>query len=413
MESAAFSSGSNPIRHLLCHADFGHCTMRVLIVLTYYRPHTSGLTIYAERLAKALTDRGHQVTILTSQYDPSLLREENQDGVHIIRIPVLLRISKGVIMPSFGFRATQLVKQHDVIQLHLPQFDAAGVALRGRLLKKPTVITYHCDLLMPAGLLSQSAMWAVRLMNNLAAIFTHRIVTYTRDYAEHSPYLKKYLKKVKIIPPPVEMPVVDGEKVKEFRMKYNGGSGSPVIGMAARFASEKGVETLLDAMPKILKEYPRALVLFAGAYQNIIGEEEYARRLMPVIRQYEEAGNWKFLGNLNPELMAAFYSNLDILVVPSLNSTESFGLVQIEAMMHGVPAVASDLPGVRQPVLVHHMGRIAPIGDSAGMANGILDVITHKNEHITNAETIRERYLPDSIAKHYEALFEEIHKDLK
>ena len=48
--------------------------MRILTVLTYYRPHTSGLTIYAERLARALTRRGHQVTVMTTQYDRACLR---------------------------------------------------------------------------------------------------------------------------------------------------------------------------------------------------------------------------------------------------------------------------------------------------------------------------------------------------
>ena len=46
--------------------------MKILIVLTYYRPHISGLTIYAERLAHALVKRGHQVTVLTSRFDPAL-----------------------------------------------------------------------------------------------------------------------------------------------------------------------------------------------------------------------------------------------------------------------------------------------------------------------------------------------------
>ena len=50
--------------------------MRVLIALTYYRPHYSGLTIYTERLAKALAARGHQVTVLTSQFEPDLPEEE-------------------------------------------------------------------------------------------------------------------------------------------------------------------------------------------------------------------------------------------------------------------------------------------------------------------------------------------------
>ena len=105
--------------------------MKILIVLTYYRPHTSGLTIYAERLAKALVNRGHTVTVLTSQFEKSLQEREILDGVNIVRVPILFRVSKGVIMPKFGYLATKLVMEHDVIMLHLPQFDAAGVAFKG------------------------------------------------------------------------------------------------------------------------------------------------------------------------------------------------------------------------------------------------------------------------------------------
>ena len=50
--------------------------MKILSVLTYYRPHTSGLTIFAERHAKALARRGHEVTVLTSQYDKDTPLEE-------------------------------------------------------------------------------------------------------------------------------------------------------------------------------------------------------------------------------------------------------------------------------------------------------------------------------------------------
>ena len=83
--------------------------MKILIVLTYYRPHISGLTIYAERLAKAFAARGHAVTVLTSQFKKDLPREEVQDDVKIVRVPVLFRLSKGVIMPAFGFTANRLV----------------------------------------------------------------------------------------------------------------------------------------------------------------------------------------------------------------------------------------------------------------------------------------------------------------
>lgn len=387
--------------------------MKILVVLTYYRPHTSGLTIYAQRLAEAWVRRGHEVTVLTSQYQPDLPLEEVQNGVRIVRAPVMFRLSKGVIMPTFGRLASKLVKQNDVVQLHLPQFDAAGVALRGRLGKKPTIITYHCDLLMPSGPLAWTANQAVKVMNELAARFTHRIVTYTRDYAENSSYLRRHMDKLRVIPPPVELPPVTPEEVAAFARQHNPENHRPVIGMAARFATEKGVEVLLDALPRLLEVFPDALVEFAGPYKDIIGEEKYFQRLSPLIKRYEQTGHWKFVGVLNPRQMATYYPNLDVLVLPSLNSTEAFGLVQIEAMMNGVPSIASNLPGVRQPVTIHKMGRIIPIGDSQALAKELIEVLSNRTAYAGNPQEIAQRYLPDTIAEEYEPLIAEIEREIR
>lgn len=379
--------------------------MKILTVLTYYRPHTSGLTIYAERLARAFARRGHQVTVMTTQYDPSLLLEETVDGVKVIRVPVAARISKGVIAPTFGLVATKLVAQHDVVQMHLPQFDAPGVALRGRLFRKPAVLTYHCDLLLPPGFFNRFVNAVVDFQNNMAGMLSNHIVTYTQDYADHSPYLSRYASRLTPILPPVQLPPPLPNAVEAFAEKHHINQRRPVIGMAARFAAEKGVEILLDALPIILKKYPKAQVLFAGTYQNVMGEQAYSDRLMPRIREYEIGGHWTFLGNLDPIEMAAFYPNLDVLTVPSLNSTEAFGLVQIEAMMNGVPCVPSALPGVRQPVLIHRMGRVAEIGDSEDLASCILEVLNEPQKYRGDIEAIKKAYNPDSIAAEYEKLF--------
>lgn len=379
--------------------------MKILTVLTYYRPHTSGLTIYAERLARAFVRRGHQVTVMTMQYDPSLPREEVMDGVKIIRVPVAVRVSKGVIAPTFGFVATKLVLQHDVIQLHLPQFDAPGVAFRGRLLGKPTVLTYHCDLQLPPGFFNRFVDGVVNFQNSMAGILANHIVTYTQDYADNSPYLSRYASKLTPILPPVELPDTLPGAVQAFAEEHRIKERRPVIGMAARFAAEKGVEVLLDALPLILRKYPKAQVLFAGTYQNVMGEQAYSDRLMPRIHEYEIAGHWTFLGNLDPVQMAAFYPNLDVLTVPSLNSTEAFGLVQIEAMMNGVPSVPSALPGVRQPVRMHGMGRVARIGETADLAACILEVLSDADKYRGDIDSIKKAYNPDSIAAAYEKLF--------
>lgn len=379
--------------------------MKILTVLTYYRPHTSGLTIYAERLAKALVGRGHQVTVMTTQYDRSLPRRETMEGVDVVRVPVAFRLSKGVIAPTFGWVATKLVLQHDVVQMHLPQFDAPGVAFRGRLFRKPAVLTYHCDLQLPRGVLNRVVNLVVDFQNNMAGLLADHIVTYTQDYADHSPYLSRFSGKLTPILPPVELPAPDPGAVKAFAIEHQIEHRRPAIGMAARFASEKGVEVLLDALPAILQKHPQAQVLFAGQHEGVMGEGAYHDRLIDRIRDYQARGHWRFLGVLSPQQMAAFYPNLDVITVPSLNSTEAFGLVQIEAMLNGVPSVPSGLPGVRQPVAMHGMGRVARIGDPASLAEAILAVLSEPAKYKRSSGNLASMYAPDTIAAEYEQLF--------
>jgi glycosyltransferase involved in cell wall biosynthesis len=198
--------------------------------------------------------------------------------------------------------------------------------------------------------------------------------------------------------------------VQAFAKEHHIQQRRPVIGMVTRFASEKGVEILLDALPTILKKYPKAQVLYAGQHENVMGEQAYFNRLAPQIREYEASGHWTFLGNLAPIDLAAVYPNLDVLTVPSLNSTEAFGLVQIEAMMNGVPSVPSALPGVRQPVKMHGMGRVANIGDPADLAACILQVLDEPEKYRGDTATIKKTYNPDSVAAEYEKLFARLMK---
>ena len=380
--------------------------MKVLVVLTYYRPHTSGLTIYAERMARGLVARGHQVTVLTSRFQRNLPVESIEDDVRVVRAPVAFRVSKGVIMPTFGLLATRLVIEHDVVSLHLPQFDAAGVAARARLWRKPCVLTYHCDLKLPSGPFNWLVNQIVRAMNQTAGLLVDRVVTYTDDFGKHSRFLSRHTRKLEVIPPPVEVREVGEGAIAAFGKMHNPDHAFPVVGMAARLATEKGVEVLLEAMPEILEKYPNVLVLFAGQYQNVLGESAYAARLEPLLRRFES--HWRFLGVLNPLQMAAFYHNLDVLVVPSLNSTESFGLVQVEAMLCGTPVVASDLPGVRQPALQSGMGEIAPVGSISGLANAILRVVEQPDRYRRPRADIAGLWNVARTAAAYESLFSEV-----
>ncbi|HLE14307.1 MAG TPA: glycosyltransferase family 4 protein [Anaerolineales bacterium] len=377
--------------------------MRILISLMYYRPHYSGLTIYSERLAKALAARGHQVTVLTSRFSRSLPAHEEIDGITIVRPDVLLRVSKGVIMPSMPVWAWRLVRQADVVNTHVPQPDAALLGIYARLFQKPVVLTYHCDLDLPNGFVNFFANQGSHLANHVSASLADAIVTNTRDFAEHSPFLNRYNEKVIEIPPPIELVPVSKAQVGEFREKYGILPGQRVIGMAARLATEKGVEYLVDALPQVLKRFPEARVLFAGQHQGVLGEEAYAQALSPCIRALGR--HWKFLGILPPAEWSAFFHIAEVTVLPSINSTESFGMVQVESMTCGTPVIASDLPGVRQPVRSTGMGLIVQPQDSKALAQALIEVLHQPDGYRADQEAIKNRFSPAQVAVAYEGVF--------
>ena len=377
--------------------------MRVLIALTYYRPHYSGLTIYTERVARALAERGHQVTVLTSRFDENLAPREDCNGVQVIRPKVWFHVSKGVIMPSMWLQAWKLARQSDVIHLHVPQLDAAPIALMGKLLAKPVVLTYHCDLRLPTGFIHSMANQVSNLANHITVMASDVIVQNSLDYAEHSSFLRPYLKKLHPVYPPVEVSPVSQADLLAFRLKYGLQEGERIIGVAARLATEKGVEYLAQALPIVLERFPRARVLFVGPYQNLVGEEAYARHVAALIAPLQD--RWSFLGIVPPTEMSAFFHESEVLVLPSINSTESFGIVQVEAMTCGTPVIATDLPGVRVPIQITSAGKIVPPRDAYALAEALIDVLESPADYQGQMERIVLPSTPEAVADEYEAIF--------
>src|SRR5690606_14239312 len=98
--------------------------MKILISSTYFYPYSSGLSVYAMRLAEGLSERGHDVVILTSQYKDELATTELIGKFKVVRVPVSMRLSKGVLMSSLNKIASQWIEWADVVNLHLPQFES-------------------------------------------------------------------------------------------------------------------------------------------------------------------------------------------------------------------------------------------------------------------------------------------------
>jgi glycosyltransferase involved in cell wall biosynthesis len=376
--------------------------MRILTSLTYYTPHVSGLTVYATRIIKGLIERGHQVTVITSHYDRDLPHSEEINGAMVFRPSVWLRVSKGVLMPSFFWHVARLLPQHDLLYLHLPQFEASVVAAYAHLAaRKPVVTTYHCDIELPEGIARRTFGRAIGFSHRVAAKFSDRIVANCMDYAENSSFLSRYKAKLLTVYPPCPTPEPGGHQPLNLRRRHGLGDG-PVVGFLGRFAEEKGVQYLIESVPEVLRSFPDARFVLAGQREKVFGERVH-KRLLPRIAALGD--RLIFPGQLPSEQLADFLSQCDVLVLPSINSTESFGMVQVEAMLCGTPVVASDLPGVREPVRITGMGEIASPRDATALASAIVKVLTGRARYVKPHDQIAQIFDVTRAVDFYEDLF--------
>jgi glycosyltransferase involved in cell wall biosynthesis len=375
--------------------------MKILSILTYYYPHWTGLTAYAQRLAEGLVERGHQVTVLTSRHEPTLPREETHHGVHIVRLPTLMRFSRGMILPSFPVVAYRLIRAHDVVQIHTVLMESWLVTTLARLAGRAVLFTHHGDLVMPAGFWNQSiekfGTWTMFQAEKMSA----RIAIHSEDYARNSSFLSPFLHKMAYIYPPIVIPEPDLGAVAAWRDEL-GLNENPLIGFAGRFVEEKGFDYLFRAVPHVLDACPDARFVYAGDFPVY---EDFYEQCARLLEGYDD--RVIFLGLiLDRQKMANFYRMCDVFVLPS--RSDCFPSTQIEAMFCGTPVVCTDIPGAREAVKVSGMGLIVPARDEKALAEGIIRMLGGSDPYRKTREHVADVFNLQQTLDQYESLLEEL-----
>lgn len=335
------------------------------MALTYYSPYLSGLTEYARLQAEGMAARGWEVTVLAYRHSEELAAEEWLGGVRVVRAEVALRMHKGVFSLDYGRRFAALARQADVVHLQMPMLEAGWLARRVPAGAK-LCGTYHCDIVPGAqgGWVDRVAVDVVRRSAGAALRRMERVMVTSLDYAAGSAVLAPYLDKCVAVPAPDKAP--PGLPPREDNRRRER------VGFLGRFVKEKGIGYLLEAMRRVRARRPEAKLILGGETKGVAGGSEWER-----LRAGLEAlgDGVEVCGRIPEEGLFDFYRSLDVFVLPSVNSYEAFGMVQVEAMKAGVPVVASDMRGVRVPVQECGVGRLVPPRDVEALAAGILEML--------------------------------------
>lgn len=367
----------------------------LVIVLTYYAPYVSGLTNVARDLAEGLAARGWRVCVVASKHDPQLPTHEVVNGVRVVRAPVLARVGKGTVGINLTRLALREMRRSAVVNLHLPLVEAGLLA---RLSPAPVVSTYHCDVSLPTGdgpllvrAINGLQHGAIDLSSRVALRRSAASVVSSEDYARHSRMWPSIDGTMVAVPPPCP-PRAAG------RPTFRRGPGFHV-GFLGRIVEEKGVEHLVDAF--LALDDPDARLLIGGDFEGVAGGSV----IETVRRHIGDDPRITMLGFLPESDVDDFYASIDAFALPSVNAFEAFGIVQVVAMMAGVPAVVSDLPGVRTVVENTGFGAVVAPRDVAGLTAALARLRDDPPDATTGSASAAALYSVDSVLDAYEAVF--------
>lgn len=159
---------------------------------------------------------------------------------------------------------------------------------------------------------------------------------------------------------------VNTEEVEQLRVKYNLKDNHPVVGMISRYEKGKGIQHVIPAFQKLLKEYPNAVLVLANSHGS------YAREIKAMLKQLPDHSYREIRFEYN---LFALYKLFDVFVhVPEYAEYEAFGQVYVEALAAGVPSVFT-LSGIALEFIEDRKNAlVCKYGDSSDIYNALSEI---------------------------------------
>jgi glycosyltransferase involved in cell wall biosynthesis len=332
----------------------GGARLKVLHVGKFYPPHFGGMESHLQTLCEELS-KSIEVEVLVAS-DHRRSERSRQGGVELARLARVLMLHGTPIVPLMA-RAMRLARP-DIVHLHFPNPMATLACLMSRL-DVPIVITWHSDVVRQRRAAAIFAPLLSLLLRRCAAI-----IVGSTAYIETSAVLSARRNQCRVIPLGIragDFEHPDAARVAELRRRH----GERIVLGIGRLIYYKGFENLVRAMADV-----RATALVAG-------EGPLGGALTAEAARLGVADRVVLLGRVNDADLKACYHACDVFALPSVERSEAFGIVQLEAMACGKPVVNTWIDSAVPHVSLDGVtGLTVAPGDPAALAaalNALLD----------------------------------------
>lgn len=334
--------------------------MRVLHIGKYYPPFAGGIEHFLADLLPALQHQGITTAALVHDDQSRRRGEWPIPGTEplIYRVPSYGRLLYAPVSPTFPLWLGRSLRNFrpDLLHLHLPNTSAFWALLSPAARRLPWVIHWHADVV--ASQLDRRLALAYRAYRPweqrlLAA--SRAIIATSPPYLDASTALAPWRARCHIIPlglDPSRIPEPAAEARQHAETLW--GDRRFRILAIGRLTYYKGHAVLIQAAAGL----PDSRTL-------IVGNGEQRESLATLIQQLNLADHVSLTGFQSGAVLNALLASCDVLCLPSLERTEAFGLVLLEAMRFGKPVVVADIPGSGAGWVVRQAGHglLTPVGD--------------------------------------------------
>ena len=302
---------------------------RILHFAKYYPPEQGGMESVTQVLAEGLAQNGHAVKVLC--FTTQTPGNEQRQRVAVVRVPVELERASQPLGWRYFVQGLRAAQQADIVHLHAPNLLASLMCLMlPRRVK--VLVHWHSDVVGKGRLGALVRPLEQRMLERADVV-----VATSQAYADASPMLTRVANKVRVIPIGIPPPPAQAQtQAQPVGRDFNAFlAGRQFVLALGRLVPYKGFSVLIDAA----RHLPHSCAVVIG------GAGPLADELADQVQRLGLQDRVLLAGRVSDAELEHLFARAMVFCLPSIERSEAFGVVLLEAMARGVPCVATNISG--------------------------------------------------------------------